>query len=269
MKNETTEVALFGSQSTAVAQYVTAASEGFENVTQADIGLPFLNIIQKGSAEFDETHPDHGQKAIEGVKPGCVINTATRSIIYSPKGAPFHIIPCFYQKLFNEWKPKHLGGGLVKVHVNPSILQRCLRNEKGADILAEGDGVGNEIKTTMTFYVLAHTKETGLFHAILNLTGKGLAVGRKWLATAQTQRSPEGSPLPLFAMGYKAETIPQSNQKGSWFQWQITPAGMPQQQATIDMAREFYAEAKRQSLRITAPESGSNVESASGSDDAV
>lgn len=268
MNNETA-VAMFDSNPKSLSQYQGLAGAGLDNVTQEDIGLPFLNIIQKGSAEFDETHPDHAQKAIEGVKPGCIINTATRQILYSPKGKGIHIVPCLYQKVFNEWRPKPQGGGLIKVHTNPSILQRTLRTEKGADIISEGEGVGNEIKTTMTFFVLCHTPETGWFEAILNLTGKGLAVGRKWLAAAMTKRGPNGALLPLFVHGYRVETIPQSNQKGSWFQWDVQLAGAVKQQEVLDKAHAFYTEALRQTRRIAPATAADNAESLAGTDDQV
>lgn len=234
---------------------------GMENVTQSDLGIPFLNVVQKGSAEFDEAHKDHATKRIEGVKVGSIINTATRSIVYQPRGAAIYVIPTFFVKTWVEWKLKNQGGGIAKVHRNVDVLRRTQKNDKGTDIIIEGEGSGNEVKPTNTFYVLYH--HDGSWHqAIINLTATGLGVARQWLNKAQLHRRPDGQPLPLFSQAYSLSTILCSNTRGSWSQMEITHAGPVRQPEVIEAAMAMCKEATRLNTSLStsvAPDTTSSV----------
>ena len=77
---------------------------GLEHLSSKDLGIPILQIIQKGSAEFDEDHEDHATKAIAGVKVGDIINSVTRQILHTTGGQPVKVVPYFYQLVWVEWR---------------------------------------------------------------------------------------------------------------------------------------------------------------------
>jgi hypothetical protein len=194
------------------------ASTGFEGTKAEDLGIPFLQIIQKGSPEFDETHKDHPKKRIEGVKPGMIINSLSRKIVYSgDKTKPLKFIPCYAEKLYPEFKTRDSGGGFVKMHRDPNILLRTERNEKNKDILVSGSGEGNEIITTHYFYGFAQI-EGAWEKVIIGMTSTQLKNGRRWLNMMQSIKI-NGVTPPMFSHSYNVMTDIEKNNEGSWYGW--------------------------------------------------
>lgn len=202
---------------------------GFEAATQEDFGIPFLLIIQKGSPEFDRSHPQFATKRIEGCEPGCIINTVTRRVLYSPDGDPLMFIPCAYQKSYVEWRSRESSGGFVRAHVDPNILIGCSRNEKGQDVLPNG----NIIVTTAYMFGMALVQdEDGAYNqekCVIALSSTQLKKARQWLNKASSIKvdTEKGRITPpLYSHKYALTTAPESNDLGSWFGWQIETAGM-------------------------------------------
>jgi hypothetical protein len=188
---------------------------GYEAVQADDLGIPFLAICQKGSAEYDESHKAHAQKKIDGIKPGCIFNTQSRSIVYVPGGEPLLFIPCFYEKLYQEWRPRNDGGGFVKSHPNASVLAECKRNEKNDDVLPSG----NIIITTAYFSGIALMGEERT-RVIIPMVKTQLKKARAWLNLA-TNLKHNNRPLPLYANIYNLSTVVEQNDEGSWWGWKV------------------------------------------------
>lgn len=229
-------------------------ASGLENVSSEDLGIPFLEIVQKGSPEFDSTHAKHSEKKIEGCKPGDLFDSLAREVIPQP----IMFVPCLYQKLYVEWKPRGSGGGIAKTHSSPEILTECRRNDKNQDVLRNG----NIIVTTAYFFGL---KLNGTHKpAIISLTSTQLKKAKLWLniATAIKVETPKGMITPpLFSHKYALTTGPESNVKGSWFGWKIECAGMLEDPALIADAADLKAQfTRRQALLLEGPsESGDEI----------
>lgn len=212
---------------------------GFEDVSQADLGIPFLTIVQKGSPEFDTTHKDYASKKIDGSKPGHIINTLSRQILNG--SGPVLFIPCRYERLFVEWKPRNQGGGFIRQHSDESILMSARRNdEDNRDYLPNG----NVIVTTMYFFGILpdhFNPETEEYErAVIGLTSTQLKKGRAWLNMAMSLKlvAPDGSKFtpPLFSHKYALTTVAESNAKGSWFGWHVESAGQVEEPKQIESA---------------------------------
>lgn len=220
---------------------------GFENTSAEDLGLPFLEIIQKGSPEFDTTHPKHPEKKIPGVKAGDIINTLSREVFKQP----IFFVPCLYQKCFVEWKTREKGGGVVRTHANPEILADCSRNDKNQDVLRNG----NIVVTTAYFFGLILNGEQK--PAVIGMSSTQLKKARLWLniATAIKLDTPIGRITPpLFSHKYAISTGPESNEKGSWFGWKIECAGLLEEQKLIADAAGYAKQfARQQRLLISGP----------------
>lgn len=196
-------------------------TNGLENLSQQDLGIPILTIVQKGSAEFDTEHPDHATKRIEGVKVGDIINTVTREILHTTGGNPVKVVPYFYRLVYLEWRPKAAGGGIVATHTNQSILAGTKRDpQSNKDVLPNG----NNVVTTAYFFVRILVDGREPTDALLTFTSTQLKKSRVWLNMMKNYTSPSGNTLPMFHRAYFLSTIGESNQKGTWRGWRIEPA---------------------------------------------
>ncbi len=207
---------------TSVIAWNEADVTGFENVGAEDLGIPFLTIIQKGSAEFDTTHQKYREKKIDGCAVGDVIDIIARQVVYKAGGEPIVVVPVHWDKLYMEWKPRTAtGGGIVQAHKDPAILNNCRRNSKNLDELPNG----NIIVTTAYFHVV-EIKDGALGKRyMIGMSSTQLTKSRRWLNMAQSIkiRVPNGSLItpPIFSHAYALSTQPESNDKGSWMGWSI------------------------------------------------
>lgn len=215
---------------------------GFERTNVEDLGVPFLAIVQKGSPEVDKTHKDYATKRIPDVEVGSIINTVTRQIVHEAEGEPVLFVPCFYEKLYAEWKPRDSGGGFVRHHRDPAILNECTRSdEDNRDYLASG----NVIVTTGYFYgkVLIKTEDgTEPQDCVISMASTQLKKARLWLNMMMAVRvdTPNGKMRPpMFAGKYHLTTVPEQNAEGSWYGWHVESAGFLKSQDLISDCAEL------------------------------
>lgn len=205
-------------QTQAVQAYdFSNAPTGFENVNREDLGVPFLQILQKGSPQIDKTHKEYATKRIEDAEVGDIINTVTNEVL----AQPVTFIPCTYEKLYVEWTPRDKGGGIVKSHRDANILLECTRDDKGHDILKNG----NLVVTTAYFGGLVVHEDGSRVPAVVSFTSTQLKKARFWLQQMMNKKL-NGKPLPMFSHAYSLTTIPESNNKGSWMGWKIDNGAM-------------------------------------------
>lgn len=224
---------------------------GFDGVRPDDLPIPFLVILQKGSPEVDRGHPQYVLKGIKGAKQGDVMNTLTRELFDTSEG-PLQFVPCTFMKMFVEWTDRAKGGGIVQSHMDPAILSRTRRNEKGQDVLANG----NIIMTTAYFFGL-HIREDGeRVRAVIGMTSTQLKKARQWLSVATSIRF-EGAQgkytPPFYSHIYNLTTVPESNQKGNWMGWKIEIAGPIADQPLLMDAREVVSLTKSTQFRLAPP----------------
>lgn len=223
---------------------------GFEQTGAEDLGIPFLTILQSKSPEVDEAHPEHEALTIAGAKAGCIINTLSRELLYSPKtDGCIDFVPCLHQKMYVEWKPRDQGGGFVRMHSNPDILGECRRNDRNQDIHKNG----NLIATTSYFFGL-YRGAGEWSKAIIAMTSTQLKKSRFWLnlmASIKLDKA-DGSKFtpPMFSHKYCITTVPESNEKGNWFGWKIENGGMLQARELITQASEWTKMAMSQQSRF-------------------
>lgn len=193
-----------------------SGASGFENVTQGDLGVPFINILQTKSAEVDKTHKDYATKRIEGAEAGDIINTVTRKVIAKCEKGSITVIPAFYEKTYVEWKANR--GGLVKIHRNPGILDEVTgKTEKNENILRNG----NLLIETASFYVLLRD-EAVVTQAVINMMSTQLKNARLWLNLAMGIKvGPQRVTPPLFSHHYILSTVLERKDNNSWYGWKV------------------------------------------------
>jgi hypothetical protein len=191
---------------------------GFENVTPDDLGIPFLMIIQNNSPERDKT----STKFIKGCDQGMIINTISRQIV-GGEGEAVMFIPCSYQKMYVEWRPRTSGGGFVASHKDAAILSKTHRDDMGKDVLDSGNIV---VPTAYMFGLRIINEDTMDFEkVVISFTSTQLKKARQWLSTMMSIRLPAKAgglyTPPMFSTKYLLSTCNEKNEKGSWFGWKI------------------------------------------------
>ena len=93
----------------------TNLQQGFENMTQEDMALPFVRILGQLSPQVT----DGDAKYIDGAKPGMIYNTVTSELFDGKKG--FKVIPCYYKKDYPEWSDRGDGPGAPVASHLPTV----------------------------------------------------------------------------------------------------------------------------------------------------
>ena len=198
-----------------------AAGAGTENLDSALSNQPFINIVQKGSPEFDETHAQHEKKKVPGCKPGSIIFAPDRAVL----PAPLLVVPVGQCAIYTEWKPRLAGGGYLGVRPLTVVTQPGYR--KGVTPGQENKEFLGQNELVYTIYVALLFQQAGEWRrGLIAFTGTQLKHARGWLslirAVRYTGELAEVKPA-IFAASYTLGTGPESNTKGSWFGWNIRP----------------------------------------------
>lgn len=223
------------------------AGKGLEHVRREDLPLPFLRVLQPLSPQINKRNAEY----VDGAEAGMILNSATGAV-----HEDIVFVPCVYQRRFTEWTPRDKGGGLVRDWgADDTILAKCTRKE--------GDNrdytpSGNVLSTDATFYGLLYpTRE----RCLIAMTSTQLKKARKWLAqiSAQTLDGPNGPfTPPLFYMSYALMTLPEKNEKGEWFGWNVKPykpvPELDDGMTLYKLAREFRDQIEKGLVKVQAAE---------------
>lgn len=229
--------------------YEADAGAGVDEMSGADLAIPFLSIIQKMSPQVDETTP----KYIEGAKPGMILNTLTNELYDGKVGIP--AIACGYQKLYTEWTPRDQGGGFLGHHHEDSLV---VKNSKVDEKNKRHTANGNILVDTAYYFVFAMPKD-GMFQAIVSMASTQLKKSRKWnsLMKGIILRNKAGKAFtpPMYSHVYLLQTEPESNDQGSWYGWKITTVKMVDDVDLMQTAKRFNEQVKSGAVRTGPPPS--------------
>lgn len=241
-EKEVTEVAVVEQGAVAVVDtsfdIESDAGMGLENMSARDMSVPYFSIIQKTSPQVDKTEPEY----IKGAEAGQFMNTVSQQLFDGEAGV--YVILCDYQVRYTEWRLREKGGGLVADHGdNESVLVGTTKDEKKRDINASG----NQIVKSFNYPALIIDKQTLETSKILiSFTSTQLKKAKK-LNTMVNELKLQGKngkyTPPIFYRVYHFQTVPESNEQGSWYGFKITPDKVLPDFAGEDW-KEVYQEAK-------------------------
>ena len=193
---------------------IKSAGRGLENISNDDITIPRLAIVQSGSPQRKKKD----EKYIEGAEEGHIFNTVSNQL-YGSDG--IIVIPCGYKKSYVEWVPRESGGGLVAIHdMKPEGTVVDPKTRKA--FLGE-----NQIVDTAEHFVLIK-KDESWEPAVLTMTSSNLGVSRKWNTLLKMKKiNIKGKMIdpPSFLYMFKLSTINAENDLGSWFKYKIEEKG--------------------------------------------
>jgi hypothetical protein len=233
------------------ADMAADAGMGFENVTAKDVAIPYLKILQALSPEL------RGATKVPGAEEGLVINTVTGQLMKE-----FRVVPCAFKKSYVEWTPREAGGGLVREHLDENILNQTKKNERGQDVLPNG----NLIVTTAYHYVLV-VSEGGFERALIAMSSTQLKKSRRWLGQMMSLQVKVGDKTftpPPFSHSYHVATGMETKDTNSWYGWIINDPSMIEDRSLYDAAKKFGADVSAGLVKVSEPPADGH---ASGADD--
>ena len=213
----------------AINLFEADANQGAQNISQEDLALPFLKVLGQLSPEVNE----RDAKYVEGAKPGKIINTVTNELFDE-----IQIVPCHYKRQYIEWQDRGTSTGApVAIHeADSDIVSQTTRGKDYKDRLANG----NYLENTASHFVL--TVGDNPSTALISMKSTQLKVSRKWNSMMMGIKMQGKNGLftpPTYSHIYTLSTVQMSNDKGTWFGWDVAKAGPVTDKAIYDMAKSF------------------------------
>ena len=205
------------------------AQQGTQNISQEDLALPFLKILGQLSPEVNK----RDGKYVEGAEPGKIMNTVTNQLYDS-----IEVVPCHYKRQYVEWQDRGTSTGApVAIHdADSDIVSQTTRDKSYKDRLPNG----NYLDNTASHFVL--TLGDNPSTALISMKSTQLKVSRKWNSLMMGLKLQGKNGLftpPTYSHIYNLSTVQMSNDKGTWFGWEVEKMEPVKDKAIYDMAKSF------------------------------
>lgn len=239
-KNEA-KTAVAKTETTAVStelDYGGDVGQGFENLTSADLTIPFIQVLQTNSPQVKK--PKDG--GVEGASAGMMINTVTNDLFDGDEGMLF--VPVSTEHIHIEWKSRKAGGGFVKIHGadSPDVIKKG--KTFGKYLLDNG----NELAETFQFYaIILDSAGQPLGPAVISFASTKIKAYKDMMTRLNsfTIPTPAGrkSP-PLFANRLKMTTFADKNEQGDFYNVRLDSAADSLKDGLIPPNDPLYKVAK-------------------------
>ena len=218
----------------AISSFEIDSGKGLGNMSQDDLALPFLKILGQLSPEVNK----RDGKYVKGAEPGMIFNSVTGDLYDGAKG--IQVVPCHYKLEYIEWRDRGEGSGApVAIHSSSSdIMTKTTRDASFKDRLPNG----NYIERTASHFVIVNGQTPST--ALIAMKSTQLKISRKWnsMMAGIRLKGKDGLFTPAsFSHIYQLKTIQQSNDKGTWFGWEVSKIG-PVQDTTLYQQAKTFAE---------------------------
>ena len=207
------------------------AGQGIANIKQEDLALPFLKVLGQLSPEVNK----RDAKYVEGSQPGMIINSVTNELYDGEKGV--QVLPVYYKRQQIEWQDRgESKGAPVNIYDAGDDIPQTTRDKSNKDRLANG----NYLENTVSHFVvlLGKTPTT----ALISMKATQLKISRKWnsMMMGIKMQGKNGLFTPLtYSHIYKLKTVQQSNDKGTWFGWDVSKVGPIADKGIYEIAKGF------------------------------
>ena len=208
------------------------AAKGLGAIGQEDLALPFLKILGQLSPEVNK----RDGKYVEGAEPGMIYNSVSGELYDGVKG--IDVIPCFYKLEYIEWKDRGEGlGAPVAIYDSSSdIMSKTTPDANYKDRLPNG----NYIEKTASHFVIVAGDSPST--ALISMKSTQLKISRKWnsMMSGIKMKGANGMFTPAsFSHIYRLKTTQMSNDKGTWFGWEVSKVGPVTEKGLYDQAKGF------------------------------
>ena len=208
------------------------AAKGLGAIGQDDLALPFLKILGQLSPEVNK----RDGKYVEGAEPGMIFNSVSGELYDGVKG--LDVIPAFYKLEYIEWKDRGEGPGApVAIYDSSSdIMSKTKADANYKDRLPNG----NYIEKTASHFVIITGDSPAT--ALISMKSTQLKISRKWnsMMSGIKLKGKNGLYTPAsFSHIYKLKTTQMSNDKGTWFGWEVSKVGPITDASIYQQAKSF------------------------------
>ena len=209
------------------------ANAGSQNMTQEDLALPFLKVLGQLSPEVNKQNA----KFISGAQPGMIVNSVTKELYDGAKG--IQVIPVHYERQYVEWQERGAGsaGAPVAIHsAGSDIVSTTTRDKSWKDRLPNG----NYLENTANHFVILMGKSPST--ALISMKATQLKISRKWNSIMMGLKLQGKNGLftpPTYSHIYNLKTVQMSNDKGTWFGWDVSKVGPIEDKSVYDIAKGF------------------------------
>jgi hypothetical protein len=223
---------------------------GLSDFSQSDFLIPYVRILQALSKELQKGHA----KYLQGAEQGAFVNSATRQLISGEKG--FYAVPVAFSHRYMAWRPNNAGPA-YDMGDDPTKFNAAQPDDNGK----RHDDDGNELTDSLQYFILLVDPETNEWQAsVLNFSGVQSRKGKGWATTINNrmERFPAGHARAgqlfrpsMWFYSYKITTVPESNDKGSWYGFSIKEGPKVKD---LPNGREIFVAASELRKRVEANE---------------
>ena len=218
------------------------AAKGLGKISKEDLALPFLKILGQLSPEVNK----RDGKYVEGAEPGMIYNSVSGELYDGVKG--IDVIPCFYKLEYIEWKDRGEGlGAPIAIYDSSSdIMSKTKPDANYKDRLPNG----NYIEKTASHFVIVSGDSPST--ALISMKSTQLKISRKWnsMMSGIKMNGKNGMFTPAsFSHIYKLKTTQMSNDKGTWFGWEVSKVGPVTDQSLYSQAKSFSENISKGSVK--------------------
>ena len=219
------------------------AAKGLGNIGQEDLALPFLKILGQLSPEVNK----RDGKYVEGSEPGMIFNSVSGELYDGVKG--IDVIPCFYKLEYIEWKDRGEGPGApVAIYDSSSdIMSKTKPDANYKDRLPSG----NYIEKTASHFVIITGDSPST--ALISMKSTQLKISRKWnsMMSGIKWKGQNGNLYTpaSFSHIYRLKTTQLSNDKGTWFGWEVSKVEKNTDATLYNQAKSFSESISKGAVR--------------------
>lgn len=195
----------------------------------ADNIIPLIGILDAKSPQLNPRKPEY----IEGAKAGdIVLSNAPVPFVSGQEGFVFQ--PCGWVRTFTEWTPRDAGGGFIGMYPelpadavliedpNPN-KKKWTRNDGKTEVVEQRNQAG---------YVIF--PDGSAFPYVIPFKSTGHTVHKAWNSAML------GRQLDVWLCLYRLKTRERTNAKGTFFVFNISPAGFIHTQDEFERGRSLY-----------------------------
>ena len=219
------------------------ANAGSQNMTQDDLALPFLKVLGQLSPEVNKQNA----KFISGAEPGMIVNSVTKELYDGAKG--INVIPVHYERQYVEWQDRcQTGNAPVAIHkADSDILNTTTRDKSWKDRLPNG----NYLENTANHFVILMGKSPST--ALISMKATQLKISKQWNSMMMGLKLQGKNGLftpPTYSHIYNLKTVQMSNDKGTWFGWDVSKVGPVTDKGVYEIAKSFAEKNSRGLVKV-------------------
>ena len=207
------------------------ANQGAQNITQDDLALPFLKVLGQLSPEVNTRNA----KYVSTAQPGMILNTVSNELYNGAKG--ISVLPVFYKRQYIEWQDRgESKGAPVHIYEAGDDIPQSTRDKSNKDRLANG----NYLENTASHYVVVLGDSPST--ALISMKATQLKISRKWNSMMMGIKLQGKNGLftpPTYSHIYTLKTVQMSNDKGTWFGWDVSKVGPVTDKGVYAIAKSF------------------------------